>query len=183
MKTLTFALAFTLAILAAAPAVAQQRVGGLALVGGGALMVLASGKCEAGEPHVELGSFNGFPTRAEFTPAGVSGGTFPGSACTFSTVRYRGSAGALSASNTWSYDEFQNATFLDDRRGIIGGGTVSGRIADTIEKGRNPAMLYGGLAAIAGGVALAVLSGGAGAPALDVQAGPRGVRLSRTFGF
>lgn len=67
-------------------------------------------------------------------------------------------------------------TFLDDRRGIIGGGTVSGRIADTIEKGRNPAMLYGGLAAIAGGVALAVLSGGAGAPALDVQAGPRGGR-------
>ena len=44
-------------------------------------------------------------------------------------------------------------------------------------------MLYGGLAAIAGGVALAVLSGGSGAPALDVQAEPRGVRLSRTFGF
>ena len=179
MKMLTLALV----ILAASPAAAQQRIGGLALVAGGAFMVLASGTCEAGEPHVELGSLYGVPTRAEFTPAGVSGGTFPGSACTFSTVRYRGSAGALGASNTWSYDEFQNVPFLDDRQGVVGGGTISGRIAATIEKGRNPAMLYGGLAAIAGGIALAVLSPGAGTPALDVQAGPHGVRLSRTFGF
>ena len=175
MKTLTLALAFTLAILAAAPAVAQQRAGGLALVGGGALMMLASGKCDPGEGSSTASVIErGVSVRVyNFS---TSGGPWPWSKCGFSF--------SADATDYYSGSGFRGLTFTDKSLGELG---VPASMIDSARaelRTRNPVMLYGGIAAIAGGVALAVLSGGAGGPPmLDVQAGPQGVRLSRTFGF
>lgn len=177
MKMLTLTLA--LVILAASPAAAQQRIGGLALAGGGALMVLASGTCDISRVSGELtGSVSpeGLLTHTFSNPRATGGGPWPGAQCGF-TVDYR-------RQGNYTGTVYQTGTFTDEQlRTIPGaGGEVDRLKADM--RTRNPAMLYGGVAAIAGGVAWAVLSGGAGGPPmLDVQAGPRGVRLSRTFGF
>ena len=176
MKTLTLTLTLALAILAAAaPAAAQQRIGGLALVGGGALMVLASGKCDPGEGSSTASVIEGGVSVRVYN-FNTSGAPWLWSKCGFSF--------SADATDYYSGSAFRGLTFTDKSLGDLGVSMSMIESARAELRTRNPVMLYGGLAAVAGGVALAVLSGGAGGPPmLDVQAGPRGVRLSRTFGF
>ena len=176
MKMLTLTLA--LVILAASPAAAQQRIGGLALAGGGALMALASGTCDISRISGELtGSLSpsGYITYSVSNPRGTGGGPWPGAQCGF-TVDYR-------EQGNYTGTIYASGTFTDAQLRTVPGiaGEVDRLKADM--RGRNPAMLYGGIAAIAGGAVLALLPGAGSPPMLDVQAGSRGVRLSRTFGF
>ena len=177
MKTLT--LTFTLVMLAVVPARtdAQQRIGGLALIGGGALMTLASGTCDIDRVSAELtGSLSdGLLSYSLSNPRATGGGPWPGGECGF-TVDFR-------AQGNYTRTIYQDATLTDAQLREVPGlaGDVNRLRSDM--RTRNPAMLYGGIAAIAGGVVLAILPGGSDTPALDVQAGPHGVRLSRTFGF
>ena len=168
MKMLTLTLA--LVILAAA----QQRIGGLALVGGGALMALASGTCDPGEGSSSASLFErGLSLRVyNFN---TSGGPWPWSKCGFSF--------SADATDYYSGSRFSGFTFTDESLIELGAATSTIEAARAQLRKRNPAMLYGGIAAIAGGAVLAILPGAGGPPMLDVQAGPQGVRLSRTFGF
>lgn len=172
MKMLTLTLA--LVILAASPAAAQQRIGGLALVGGGALMALASGTCDPGEGSSSVSLIErGVSVRAyNFN---TSGGPWPWSKCGFSF--------SADATDYYSGSGFTGLTFTDESLIELGAPTSTIEAARAELRKRNPAMLYGGIAAMAGGAVLALLPGTGSPPMLDVQAGPRGVRLSRTFGF
>ena len=176
MKTLTLTLTLALAILAAltAPAAAQQRIGGLALVGGGALMVLASGKCDPGEGS-STASLLERGVSVRFYNFNTSGAPWLWSKCGFSF--------SADATDYYSGSAFRGITFTDESLVELGVPTSTIDAARAELRTRNPAMLYGGIAAIAGGAVLALLPGAGGPPMLDVQAGPQGVRLSRTFGF
>ena len=179
MKTLTLTLVVTLAALAT-PAVAdaQQRTGGLALIGGGALMTLASGTCDIDRVSDQLTaslSPEGLITYSLSNPRATGGGPWPGAQCGF-TVDYR-------EQGNYTGTVYGSGTFTDAQLRMVPGasGDVDRLKADM--RTRNPAMLYGGIAAIAGGAVLSLLPGGGDTPALDVRAGPQGIRLSRTFGF
>ena len=104
---------------------------------------------------------------------GTGGGPWPGAQCGF-TVDY-------CEQGNYTGTIYASGTFTDAQLRTVPGiaGEVDRLKADM--RGRNPAMLYGGIAAIAGGAVLALLPGAGSPPMLDVQAGPRGVRLSRTF--
>ena len=188
MKTLTL----TLVMLAVVPARtdAQQRIGGLALIGGGALMTLASGTCDIARVSDELifsessltttTSTTGQVSRrgfgfAAFNPTLLSGGPWPGSLCRFS-VDFSQQDYSTGVVERWSFTDTQ----LQGHPGYPEYNIAQLR---SDMRTRNPAMLYGGIAAIAAGVVLAILPGGSDTPAVAVQAGPHGVRLSRTFGF
>ena len=139
-------------------------------------MTLASGSCA--DPDTGRQSFDttvgGIRGQARIT-----GGPMIWTDC---TLELRYSAPSFGLDTNWL-----TPAEMDSYFNALGIGSPGFAIATRDGEARSyrPVMLYGGIAAIAGGAALAVLSGGAGsgAPALDVQAGPRGVRLSRTFGF
>ena len=176
MKTLTLTLIAILPALTAVPASAkaQQRAGGLALIAGGALMTLASGRCDPGEGSDTASLIEGGIALRLYN-FNTSGGPWPWSKCGFSftadgTDYYTGAA-------------FSGVTFTDTSLIELGADTSTIDAARAELRTRNPAMLYGGIAAIAGGAVLALLPGASGTPALDVRAGPQGIRLSRTFGF
>ena len=174
MKTLTLTLTLVILTAFAAPAAAQQRAGGLALVGGGALMVLASGKCDPGEGSSTASVIEGGVAVRVYN-FNTSGAPWIWSKCGFSF--------SADATDYYSGSAFRGLTFTDKSLGELGVPTSMIDSARAELRTRNPAMLYGGIAAIAGGAVLALLPGAGGPPLLDVQAGPRGVRLSRTFGF
>ena len=137
-------------------------------------MTLARGSCA--DPDTGRQSFDttvgGIRGQARIT-----GGPMIWTNC---TLELRYSASSIGLDTNWL-----TPAEMDSYFSALGIGSPGFAIAarDGETRSYRPVMLYGGIATIAGGAVLAFLSGGGGPPALDVQADPRGVRLSRTFGF
>ena len=173
-KTLTLTLTLAMLATVPAPADAQQRAGGLALIAGGTLMTLASGTCA--EPDTGRQSLD---TTVDGIRAQIraTGGPMIWTDC---SLELRFSAPGLGFDTDWLSPAEMDSYFT--ALGIPNPG-IAVAARDEITRSYRPAMLYGGIAAIAAGAVLAILPGGGDTPALDLRAGPQGIRLSRTFGF
>ena len=157
--------------------------GGIALAGGGVLMVLASSTCRVPtDPVIRTTSGSAWDLRI----TDASGAPWLWSRCRFEVTQTAlrdipFERGVFPAGETFHFDE-------DDLRDPdLGSSPFWTDVAEEVlQKVSRPSdlMRYTGLAVAATGVLLAtVWSGSYDEPVFDIQAGPRGFRLSRTVGF
>ena len=162
------------------PAAAQYRsanrvAGGLTLVGGGVLMTLASASCR--DPRGSDAVLFDGPT-IHVGVESVSGGPWLWSRCSFNALftDRTGELRPLTLSEE-QWRDFGSPEFHADRS------RDADRVVAAVSR-PNYLLRYSGIGLSVLGVMLAtVWSGSYDEPVFDVQAGPHGLRFSKTVGF
>lgn len=180
-QRLAFTTAFVLSVVLLLPTLgaAQSRshnriAAGLALVGGGVVMALASKTCTL--PDDPRLGYRDDPTLLRITLVEPSGGPWVWTDCTFQAeVAWPdGASRVLNEARFRTDPPEQFRPFWNE----LADDAIS-RMQGTSELRR-----WGGVAVAVTGVLLAtVWSNSYAEPVFDVQAGPRHIRLSKSFGF
>ena len=175
MSVRFFVLMLSLVLIGTSPAQAQSRssarvAGGLALVGTGVVMALGSRDCRS-DPDYTVFEYG--PTGTLVRGVRGSGGPWLWTPCSFSTF-------AVTAESPAGYD------LTDAQMRTISSvwSDTADSVLSRVVRATDYRLLFGGVAVSTFGALLAtVWSDTYAEPMFDVQAGPRHLRLSKTFGF